>query len=388
TSLRERFRASLAADLSAGVGVSLSGGIDSGGILAILTDLAKHPIPSVSFGAHGKGSDDLTSSRQTAAEFASPNTEIYPSRAGVARIPEFVRKSNLPFIADNVLPYGLLMEEAHRRGMSALSYGLGAEMLLGNLKIAHMAYSMRRIEAIVPRPVLRAVYLLIAQFKHYSENQRAFLFARSWTERFVLARAPLFNRERDFYKNIPRDFLPFFAREIDATLAGSGLDLSDEFSLMYLFSWVCYVQRREMGALGKKFDVSVVMPFDTIEVAEQLFKTPNAFRRKNKWKKMVIRDLYRPYISDRLYNRKGKSLVVHYTPLLAPAKDALIAYLKTSPLVRDMVDMEKVAREYDILPEPGLFLLRFFGLAAWYDENWNKENLPNLETVCAALREA
>ncbi|HEY5383479.1 MAG TPA: asparagine synthase-related protein [Candidatus Paceibacterota bacterium] len=365
-------------------GVALSGGLDSGGALAVLTHIAAEPIPSLSYGPHGKTSGDLVGARASAKESGSPQTFLYPSLVDLARLPDMMRGLSQPFTVDVLFPNAMLFEQARTMGIKRLVFGYGSEMLLGNLAMAKYADSVRRVERLLPRFLSRALFSVYARYKKLSQNQLEFLMADSWGRRFLQVRAPLFTRNKRVYARLPRDFSDLFIYELDALV--QDLPLNDAIVRMYLTTWENYLQWHDVGSLARRYGIECVMPFDTPAVAETLFHAPLEFRRLMGWDKKMIRDMFKPFITERLYHAKGKSLVVPYTEFLAPVRNDLLEYLATSTLITDLVDINLYRQSYGSLPEPGLHLARLFGLAVWYDVNWNTENLPNLKRIIAVLQ--
>lgn len=383
--IREPFFEALASEIDATTGVSLSGGIDSGTLLAIATKVRGGPVTSITFGGHGKNTPDLVEgSRLTLKEFDSPNHEIFPSFDMLRRLPHYVADLDQPIDAHLVWPNAMIYEKAHELGLTKLCYGFGAEMLLGNLKIARVYNRIKWLEWFMPRFLRNIVYRIIRPLFKFSRNQLDFLLSPSWTRRFIIARSPLFTREKrlGIYTALPDDFIERLDVELNEKIGSKKVDQGDRFVMMYLLDWVSYMQMRDFSAMGRQFGVAPVCPFDTPLVAEALFKTPTKFRKLNSWSKQVLRDMYRPYVSDRLYRRGVNSLIVHYNSLFKGVEKRFIAYLRTSPIVKCMVDLDAFEAKFGQLPEPGLTLMRLVGIAVWYDAHWHKEGLKGFDDAC------
>ncbi len=366
---------SICKDVTTQTAIALSGGIDSGGLLGLLKSVTKITPPSLSIGPHGEASSDLKSAKLTAQELGSSNTALYPSLEIIQQIPVFVSKLNQPIIADVLIPNAQLLDEAQKQGCTELVFGSGSEMLLGSLSFGRVAYYMRIFERIIPRLIVHLVYSLYVSLRNISQNKREFLFAPNWASRFLHVRASLFTRERAMYRLVPNNFLTFLEQSVAKTVPPSLRDSGDDVVLMYVRTWENYLQLRDVGAIAKMFNIVPVMPFDTQEVASVLFKTPTRFRKKNGWDKKLIRDAFRPYVSERLVIRKGKSLVIPYTTLLASCKNQLLEYLRSSVLISQLVNIDLFEKQYEQLPEPGLTLIRLVGLATWYDSHFDMKHL-------------
>lgn len=384
-SYREAFVRSVKTDFVPGeTAVALSGGVDSGGILGVLTDIAKRPIPSISIGAYGPNSGDLISARITAKEHESPLACLYPTLADIAKLPQFMKGLEQPFNVDVLLPNALIFEEAQKQGYTRVGFGFGSEMLLGNLAMAKFSDKINKVERFVPRFLRPALYRLYARVRRLSRNQLEFLLAPSWAARFLHVRGPLLSREREVYTAIPTDFPSCLERDFDGFL--EKLPLGDAIVCMYLTSWENFLQWHDVGEFSRRYGIECIMPFDTPEVVREMFKAPMAVRRMKDWDKLLIRDMFKPFISGRLHDAKGRSLIIPYTKLLAPVKDKAIAYLETSPVVSGLVDLARYRERYETLPEPGLNLVRLLGLAIWYDVNWNTVNMSRVEGLMETFR--
>lgn len=365
------------------IGVALSGGIDSGALLGMLSKKYGSGIPSISFGGHGKDTPDLESSRKTADECSSPNVEIYPSFENLKLLPDFFQGLHQPVIADLLLPNSLIFKEAKRQNIQTVFFGFGAEMLLGNLKISKV-YSKLRYVDWLPWLIKKPLYVGVASVAQLSKNQKDFLLQRSWESRFLIARGPLFTREKHLYKKIPKDFISDLADDLHKKIQFvKKVTQFDRFVAMYLFGWVNYLQLRDFYAMARKFSIKPFSPFDTPKIAEELFKTPTIFRRKNNWNKQVLRDVSKPFVSDRLYTREVRSLIVPYTKFFKGSEDLFFEYLRQSALLNQLADIESFQRQYEKMPEPGLTLIRWVGLALWDDVfNNREEKIKFFRTQC------
>jgi asparagine synthetase B (glutamine-hydrolysing) len=389
--IRSYFFEAIASETDDTTGVALSGGIDSGAILAMATQTQGKPLLSITFGGRGKDTPDLVEgSRLTVQELHSPNHELFPSFEAFRKLPVYMSDLDQPIVADVVWPNGMVYEKAQELGLAKLLYGFGAEMLLGNLKIAKVYNRIKWPERFLPRFILNPIYKLIASFLKISQNQLDFLLAKTWARRFIIARGPMFTRERrlGIYKSFPTDFLDVLERELNERIGSKDVAQGDRFVMMYLLNWVSYMQLRDFSALGRQFGVVPFCPFDIPLVAEGLFKTPTKFRKINGWSKQVLRDMYRPYVSDRLYRRVIRSLIIPYNEFFSGTEKYFFSYLRTSPVVTAMVDMDVFEKNFSKLPEPGQALMRLIGLAVWHDAHWGKERLKGFEHACLNAEQA
>jgi hypothetical protein len=282
----------------------------------------------------------------------------------------------------------MVFEQAQKIGAPKVIFGFGAEMLLGNLKIARIAHRIALVEKIVPFWILKFIYRVIARIKGFSKNQTEFLLSQSWVDRFLHARGPLLIHEKKYFKKTPVPFVDHYKIEAHRILALPAIGLLDKFVLMYVYSWVNYLQAREFTAMGKKFDAVPVMPFDSIKTMRALFRTPDQFRKLNNWNKQVIRDVFRPYTTPDMYTGRVGSLIIPYNTWFKDTHKPFIDYLRTSKIIMEAVDLDVFERLYETLPEPGLSLMRLLGIALWYDANWDTDNMKNFDAIFPLLTSA
>lgn len=380
TKYREIFRETVKEEAEGDIAVALSGGIDSGGILGVLTDIKKAPVPSISVGPQGKDSHDLVSARKTVAYFNSPNVERYPDISLLSLLKEVASTITQPIGGEVIISYAMLYREAKNLGYEKLFFGSGTQLLLGNLKSAQFEYKTRYYERFIPRFILNPLYRLYAWHKGFSENRVAYMTARTWRERFGYAKGALFTRERYLYKALPKDFFDIVTAHL-APIEQSPLHKSDAFVVMEVNSWVECQQQKDGHALARLFGVKPVSPFNTPRVGEYMLRTPDEMRRRNNWKKQLIRDMFKPFVPEHLYTRDGNSLLVPYTTILEEKRKELLTYLQGNKLIQKIIDMEVYERDYHTLPEPGLSLIRLTSLALWYDVHHDEEHLKQFDVV-------
>lgn len=384
--LRKKFLDTFKYVKGEGLAVALSGGIDSGAIVGMAKEVYGKAPMSVTYGGHGENTPDLESSRLTLKETGSLNEEIYPSFEALKKLPEYMSSLEQPIIADLVFPNMMIYENLERKKVSTAAFGFGAEMLLGNLKISRIYKKLQYLEAFTPKTFLNFFYRIAGKVLKLSQNQKDFLLSNSWEQRFLLARGPLFTREKYLYKQLPKNFLEILEQDLKEKVGNGKVKMIDRFVMMYLFGWVNYLQLRDFYAMGKKSKISPFSPFDTPIVAEQLFRTPDAFRKLNNWNKQVLRDVSKIFVSNRLYKREVRSLIVPYTKFFSGKEKLFFKYLAKSSLVTNIIDLENFISDYKKLPEPGLTLIRLLGIAVWDDVK--KGNSKSLEAFALACAEA
>lgn len=351
--------------------VSLSGGIDSGGLLGIASEFSATTPDSISVGARGPDTEDLYYARQTVRELSTNNYEIYPTRAVLNRLPQYVEGLAQPIAGDYLIGHSLVFEQASMMGVRKMLNGSGVQMLLGNLMINRFAFYFGWIDPLVPPDLYSGVSHMLG----LSVNKEKFLRSKTWVKRYLCAVAPRISDEYDYFLHTHDDFVSRASVKIEKQISKVPSDTLDYITQMYVLGSFNYQQYRDMTAVAQKYNVDPVVPFDSPAVAENMFRASNRHRKKGRWKKQLVRDVLKPYISERLYQATPRSLIVPYDKLFQGDHEKYIAYLRTSPLVSDMIDVDKFAHTYSTVPEPGISLVRLLCLALWYDSNWNSGNL-------------
>lgn len=362
-------------------GVSLSSGVDSGGLISLITKESGVSHPSVTIGPRGPKNKDLVFAKKIAEFNNSPNEAIYPAISDLIKLKDFMGDFNQPIDSALVFANSLIFEKAKELNMKSLVFGFGSEMFLGNLKMNRLAYVLGPIERFVPFFFLRPAYILFGKYKNFSNNQITFLTSKSWVDRFLRARGPLFSREKKIFKNKEFGFADHFKEKAEKVLKNRKIGLTDKIVIFYYYSWVNYMQWRDFMHISRKFGVGFSMPFNSTLVIESFAKAKDDFRKLSKWNKQPIRDIFRPYTNEEMYKSSVGSLIIPYNEWFKSCYRQFIPYLKSSYIISNTIDLEKYEKEYNTLPEPGLNLMRLLGIALWYDANWNTENLVNFEKI-------
>jgi asparagine synthase (glutamine-hydrolysing) len=126
--LRDSIRAHLVADVP--VGVLLSGGVDSAGIVALAADEQADPVKTFSVGFEEASFDELDRARLVAERYGADHHEIVLRPDAVELFPKLVEAFDEPFGDSSALPTYLVSELAAGEVKVALS-GEGGDELFG-----------------------------------------------------------------------------------------------------------------------------------------------------------------------------------------------------------------------------------------------------------------
>ena len=380
--LREALFECIKQDLDEELAVSLSGGIDSGGVLALIGELEGKPVRSITIGPYGERSADLFSSRQTASELGSINTEIYPLKTDLLKLKECLQDVNQPLNGPVALSACLIFDKAKTLGVKQIYTGFGSGMMLGTQKENRLAYYLDKVEWLIP-PVLRKhSYKTISRMFGFSDTKRDILLSDSWAQRHSLINSPLRFPDDFFCLGKHHYSLELVRQELEKTFSNKELGIVDRFMAA---DWrVRHIpeQVTAMCSLANNYSLKQISPFYTPGTAKVILKTPDRFRKLRGWDRQIIRDVFRPYISQRLGNRRAKSLIFPVDQWFDQnTASAALRYLSNCTPVRRFINLDRFSKERPRLKEPGYSLLQLLAFGVWYDTNWDKENVPNFEAI-------
>jgi len=375
--IREKIFNSLESDIDNQTGIALSGGVDSGGLLGLMTKIKDKSVASFTLGPYGKDSYDLKSSRKIVEFNKSENIEIYPKFDDLKKLVKFSENLNQPFFPHNLFFNSLILEKAKENKIEKIVYGYGTNLVLGTQLINRAAYYLEKIEKIVPFAILKKIY----NFYYKNKNQKRFFSEKSWAKRWLYVKSPLLIHEKFLFKNLKEDFFNNYKKRYQNIFDNLKVNIVDRIVVAELSAWPMQSQVSHVFQVCRKYKITPVLPFEEIKVLKSIFKIPNQIRKKNKWKKQLIRDVFRPYISDELYINKPKSVIIPYTRWFKDNQKNIFSYLKKSKILDKVIDLNLFEKNYFKMKDPGYTLMKFLGLAVWYDANWDKNNLIFFEEI-------
>jgi len=144
STLRGAVRSHLMSDVP--LGVFLSGGLDSGSIVALMHELGVHPIRTFTIGFEEKSFSELDDARQVATRYGTEHHELIVRPDAIALLPRLVRSFDEPFADSSAIPVFHVSELARRHVTVVLSGEGGDEVLAG-----YETYRARRVAALYAR---------------------------------------------------------------------------------------------------------------------------------------------------------------------------------------------------------------------------------------------
>jgi asparagine synthase (glutamine-hydrolysing) len=128
------------------LGVFLSGGLDSGTIVALMHELGVSPIRTFTIGFEEKSFSETDEAREVARRYGTEHHELIVRPDAVALLPRLVRSFDEPFADSSAIPVYHVSELARRHVTVVLSGEGGDEVLAG-----YETYRARRVAALYAR---------------------------------------------------------------------------------------------------------------------------------------------------------------------------------------------------------------------------------------------
>jgi asparagine synthase (glutamine-hydrolysing) len=133
------------------LGVFLSGGVDSGTIVALMHELGVSPIRTFTIGFEEKSFSETDTAREVATRYGTEHHELIVRPDAIALLPKLVRHFDEPFADSSAIPVWYVSELARRHVTVVLSGEGGDEMLAG-----YETYRARKLASLyahLPRAV-------------------------------------------------------------------------------------------------------------------------------------------------------------------------------------------------------------------------------------------
>jgi len=125
------------------LGVFLSGGLDSGSIVALMHELGVRPIRTFTIGFEEKSFSEADDARRVAQRYGTEHHELIVKPDAIALLPTLVRHFDEPFADSSAIPVWHVSELARRHVKVVLSGEGGDEVLAG-----YETYRARKVAAL------------------------------------------------------------------------------------------------------------------------------------------------------------------------------------------------------------------------------------------------
>ncbi|MCC6850552.1 MAG: asparagine synthase (glutamine-hydrolyzing) [Deltaproteobacteria bacterium] len=155
--LRAAVKSHLLSDVP--IGVFLSGGVDSSGLVGLMSEMASQRISTFSVGFEEKSFDELALARQVAARYGTDHHEIVVRPDALRVLPALVHHFGEPFADSSAVPVYYVSALAHRNVKVVLSGEGGDEVFAGyeTYLAGKFAALYRRLPGVVGGGVLPAI---------------------------------------------------------------------------------------------------------------------------------------------------------------------------------------------------------------------------------------
>ncbi len=155
--LRAAVKSHLLSDVP--VGVFLSGGVDSSGLVALMSEIAGRKIKTFSVGFEEKSFDELDLAREVARRYDTDHDEVVIRPDALAILPELARHFGEPFADSSSVPVYYVSQLAARKVKVVLSGEGGDEVFAGyeTYLAGKLSALYRRLPSIVGRTLVPAV---------------------------------------------------------------------------------------------------------------------------------------------------------------------------------------------------------------------------------------
>lgn len=178
--LTESVRSRLVADVP--LGAFLSGGIDSGLIVASMAHLLDDPVRTFTMGFDERAYDERSGARLVAERYRTQHLERVVPVEATELLTQLVRHYGEPFADSSAIPTWKLAELTREHVTVALSGDAGDELFAGYLR--HTANEAARYYGRVPRLARRGIHRLVEALPHRPRPHDPLRYAKRFLRSF------------------------------------------------------------------------------------------------------------------------------------------------------------------------------------------------------------
>jgi asparagine synthase (glutamine-hydrolysing) len=311
--LAEAVRLRLESDVP--LGAFLSGGIDSSGIVALMSQASREPVRSFSLG-FGEGAEhysELEYARIVSARFGTEHRELEIRPQCAELLPRMVALFDEPFGNPTALLVYALAELTRRHVTVALAGDGGDEVFLGYPR--HLAVRLRRFLDAVPRPLRNALGAMADKMSestngfHRRRRLREFLASsgESWQRAYtgwVTYFSPAMRRELytpEFHAAVGGHTGETFLEGLFARVAAC--HPLDQASYVDLHSFLPHNLLKYGDRMSMAHALEVRLPYTDHRVVEFALRLPASEKLRGRTGKYVLREALRPLLPVKTLNR-------------------------------------------------------------------------------------
>lgn len=308
--LREQLRRAVERRLVSDVplGAFLSGGIDSGAVVAAMSEAMSEPVKTFSIGFEGTDNSELPLARVTAERFATDHHEMIVEADAIAAIPTIVRHYGQPFADTSALPTYYVSQAAREHVTVALNGDGGDESFAG---YDHYLGALRtgRVAAL-PAPLRRTVGGLARLAPARGAGDHPFSRARRLGERLSLGPAGSYANSVSMFTDADREALysDEFRARIEAGAsrefiagpweAAAGLDPVSRMLAVDVDTYLPGDLLPKMDIASMACSLETRSPFLDHELMEFAATIPGHEKLDGGEKKLILRRALRGWVPD------------------------------------------------------------------------------------------
>lgn len=314
--LKDAVESHLVADVP--VGAFLSGGLDSGAMVALMAQASQEPIRTftVGFASDSGRFDERVAARTVAKRYGTKHSECLLETDVTRLLPQIVSAFDEPFADSSVIPNWLVCQETARHVKVALS-GLGADELFGGYE-RYVGLKLGEVYRRIPRFVRKVV----ANIVHRLSAGDEFSYSIDRLKRFVAAGdLPLKERYWNFiaaFDDVPKILNP----DVSALLVGTihrydqvitDLTVCDPSDLGFFTDLGLYIPDDLLplsDRMSMAHSLEVRVPFLDHYLVEFAARIPARLKVNGMQKKYIFRKTIAPWIPRQHFKRPKQGFSV------------------------------------------------------------------------------
>ncbi len=329
------------------VGVFLSGGLDSSGIVALLARAGASPLRTFTLGFSDDEFDESEAAARTAARFGARHEM---ERAGPAELDgalDAISRAMADPLADPSLLPAWLVSRLARRSVTVVLSGEGSDEIFGGYPTYPGHLIAERIRAL-PKPVRAALRRLVGLVPVTHGNVTVEFLLRRLMQG---AEQPLLPRHLDWFGSIPQPLQERFVRREFREAAGSwdsdaaavaaleGISFRDDLSKVMHLDFSTYLQDgllTKMDRASMLHSLEVRTPYLDHHLVEFACRIPSALKVRGSRTKILLRGALAPLLPAEVPKRRKRGFSFPVARWID--RDA-------GGRVRDLLSKERLARQ-------------------------------------------
>jgi asparagine synthase (glutamine-hydrolysing) len=330
--LENSVRKRLLADVP--IGALLSGGIDSGLVVALMSQLSDKPVKTFTVGFGDPKRDELDEARLVAERYGTDHTEVMVKPTVSDLLPDLVRHYNEPFADSSAVPSYYVSKAARSEVTVALCGDGGDESFSGYHRYGEVQAwkEIDRLPSVLRKAVAdigRAVINLAPHTNFAARADRGLaMVSGNLPERYELTMALLKPQEkRDWY-----------SRAFQAEITRPGPVGDNEWNAeMDVLNWMsrhdqqnylpdCLMVKMDVASMANSLEVRA--PLLDYEVVEFAAGIPGNLKRQGALGKLLLRDLAASLLPQKIIQRRKTGFDIPVAEWLrTDLRDLLAGYL-------------------------------------------------------------